>query len=38
MKSHNIDANSVKNIDENESFDKPYIKEVNGKKIYIRKK
>ena len=38
LKSHNIDANSIKNIDENESFDKPYIKEVNGKKyIFVKK-
>lgn len=38
LKSHNINANSVKNIDENESFDKPYIKEVNGKKYIFSKK
>ncbi|WP_300369718.1 glycine--tRNA ligase subunit beta [Brachyspira sp.] len=38
LKSHNIDVNAIKNIDENESFDKPYIKEVNGKKnIFVKK-
>ena len=38
LKSHNIDANLIKNIDENESFDKPYLKDVNGKKyIFVKK-
>ena len=38
LKSHNIDANLVKSIDEKESFDKPYIKDVSGKKyIFVKK-
>ena len=37
LKAHNIDVNSIKNIDENETFDKPYIKEVNGKKYLFVK-
>ncbi|PCG20093.1 glycine--tRNA ligase subunit beta [Brachyspira sp. G79] len=37
LKAHNIDFSSIKNIDENESFNKPYIKEVNGKKYLFVK-
>ena len=37
LKSHNIDAGLMKNIDENEAFNKPYIKEVNGKKYLFVK-
>ncbi|WP_295154438.1 glycine--tRNA ligase subunit beta [uncultured Brachyspira sp.] len=38
LKSHNINADSIKNIDENESFDKPYLKEVKGRKyIFVKK-
>ncbi|WP_020003484.1 glycine--tRNA ligase subunit beta [Brachyspira innocens] len=37
LKSHNIDAGLIKNIDEKEDFNKPYIKEVNGKKYLFVK-
>ena len=34
-----MNADLIKSIDENESFEKPYIKEVNGKKyIFVKEK
>ena len=38
LKSHNIDINTVKNIYENESMNKPFVKEINGKKYLFIKK
>ena len=38
LKANNIEIKNIKNIDEKESFDKPYLKELNGKKyIYVKK-
>ncbi len=38
LKSNNIEIKNIKDIDEKESFDKPYLKELNGKKyIYVKK-
>lgn len=38
LKSHNMEASAVNSIDEKESFEKPYLKEVNGKKyIFVKK-
>ena len=38
LKANNIEIKNIKDIDEKESFDKPYLKELNGKKyIYIKK-
>lgn len=38
LKSNNIEIKNIKDIDEKESFKKPYLKELNGKKyIYIKK-
>ena len=38
LKSHNIDIDAVKNIYENESMNKPFVKEINGKKYLFIKK
>lgn len=38
LKANNIEIKNIKDIDEKESFDKPYLKELNGKKyIYVKK-
>lgn len=38
LKSNNIEIKNIKDIDEKESFNKPYLKELNGKKyIYVKK-
>ena len=35
---NNLDINTLKNLDENESIEKPFLKEINGKKyIFIKK-
>ena len=38
LKANNVEIKNIKDIDEKESFDKPYLKELNGKKyIYVKK-
>ena len=38
LKANNIEIKNIKDIDEKESFNKPYLKELNGKKyIYVKK-
>ena len=38
LKANNIEIKNIKDIDEKESFDKPYLKELNSKKyIYVKK-
>lgn len=38
LKANNIEIKNIEDIDEKESFDKPYLKELNGKKyIYVKK-
>ncbi|WP_295161462.1 glycine--tRNA ligase subunit beta [uncultured Brachyspira sp.] len=39
LKAHNIEPALIKNINESESFEKPYIKEINGKKyLFVKQK
>ena len=38
LKANNVEIKNIKDIDEKESFNKPYLKELNGKKyIYVKK-